>query len=140
MILTEAQRDTLLNRAVDAVRERYAVTPDTDPGEVSRRSEVATMAVTDAVTRGGHIHTLISQRAGVSGLMVIRLISDWSAQGRALGVERQAAKNYTDLVREAAASHARRRVGAEGYGAKSAIAREVGVTRPVVDDWIARVD
>lgn len=135
MQLTEAQRATLLDRAVEAVRHRFAVTPDTDPAEVSRRIEVARLAVTDAVTRGGHIHTLISTASGVSGLLVIGLIDDWSAQAVAIGRERHAAKRYAEQVQEAAASHSRQRVGAQGYGAKSAIAREIGVTRPTVDAW-----
>jgi hypothetical protein len=133
--LTEAQREVLLRRAIDAVRERYTARPDTDPGEVSRLTEIASMAVTDAVTRGGYLHTQISGPAGVSGLRVIDLIADWSAQGRALGVERNAAKNYADLVREAAASHARRRLGEQGYGARAATARDLGVTPVTVDNW-----
>lgn len=140
MELTQAQRDALLDRAVDAVRARFAVGPDTDPGEVSRRIEVATLAVTDAVTRGGLLHTQIASLAGVTGLRVIGLISDWSAQGEALGRERHAAKRYAEQVQEAAASHARQRVGAQGYGAKSRIAREIGVTRPTVDAWIGKVE
>lgn len=135
MDLTQHQRDALLDRAVEAVRARYAVGPDTDPGDVSRRIEVATLAVTDAVTRGGMLHTQIATLAGVSGLRVIGLISDWSAQGTALGVERHAAKVYAEQVREAAASHARQRIGAQGYGARAAIAREVGVTPVTVDAW-----
>ncbi|MFI7608499.1 hypothetical protein ACIBTV_25565 [Micromonospora sp. NPDC049366] len=135
MELTQAQQDALLNRAVEAVRSRFAVGPDTDPGEVSRRIEVATLAVTDAVTRGGLLHTQIATLAGVTGLRVIGLISDWSAQGQALGRERHAAARYTDQVREAAASHARQRIGAQGYGARAAIAREVGVTPVTVDAW-----
>ncbi len=137
MQLTEVQRAALLDRAVEAMRERLAVGPDTDPGEVSRREELARLAVTDAVTRGGHIHTLISTRAGCSGLQVVSRIVDWSAHGTALGVERNAVKNYADLVRRACGSHARIRVGAQGHGAKSAIAREIGVTRKVVDAWMA---
>lgn len=140
MNLTEAQRDVLLDRAVEAVRDRYAVGPGTDPGEVSRRIEVATMAVTDAVTRGGMLHTQIANLAGVTGLRVIQLISDWSAQGQALGVERNAAKNYADLVRDAAASHSRQRIGAQGYGARAAIAREIGVTPVTVDGWVKTTD
>jgi hypothetical protein len=136
MELTETQRKELLGRAIEAVKARYALGPDADPSEVSRRSEVATMAVTDAVTRGGHVHTLISHGAGVSGLRVIALIDDWSAQGKALGVERNAAKNYENLVREAAASHARRRIGDVGHGARAAIAREIGVTPMTVDSWV----
>jgi DNA-binding transcriptional regulator YdaS (Cro superfamily) len=136
MELTQAQRDVLLDRAVEAVRTRHAVGPDTDPGEVARRVEVASMAVTDAVTRGGMLHTQIAGLAGVPGLRVIGLITDWSAQGVALGRERHAAARYVDQVRDACASHSRQRVSAQGYGAKSQIAREIGVNRPVVDGWI----
>lgn len=140
MQLTQAQQEALLDRAVETVRARYAVTPDTDPGEVSRLIEVATLAVTDAVTRGGWLHTQIATMAGVTGLRVIALIADWQAQGVALGRERHAAKRYAEQVQEAAASHARQRVGAQGYGAKSAIARDIGVTRPTVDAWIKTGD
>ena len=138
--LTEAQREVLLHRAIEAVRERYAVRSDTDPGEVSRRVEIAQMAVTDAVTRGGFLHTRIAGPSGVTGLRVIDLITDWSAQGVALGYERNAAKNYADLVRETAASHARQRIGAQGYGARAAIAREIGVTPVTVDSWVKPED
>jgi hypothetical protein len=134
--LTEAQREVLLHRAIEAVRDRYAVRPDTDPTEASRRAEIAQMAVTDAVTRGGYLHTQISGPAGVTGLRVIDLITDWSAQGKALGVERNAAKNYADLVREKAASHARQRIGAQGYGARAATARDLGVTPVTIDSWV----
>lgn len=137
MDLTFTQQQTLLNRAVDAVKDRFDVGPSTDPDEVSRRVEVATLAVTDAVTRGGWLHSQIAILSGVTGLRVIGLISDWTAQGEAIGRERHAAKLYEKQVTEFAASHARQRVGAQGYGAKSAIAREVGVTRPTVDAWIS---
>lgn len=136
MQLTETQRDALLDRAVEAMRARLAVGPGTDPGEVARRVEVASLAVTDAVTRGGWQHTQIASLAGCTGLRVIDLISDWSAQAVALRVERHAAARYVEQVREAAVSHARQRVGAQGYGAKSQIAREVGVSRATVDAWI----
>jgi hypothetical protein len=135
--LTEAQRKALLDRAIQAVRERCTVRPDTDPGEVSRRREIAQMAVTDAVTRGGYLHSQISGPAGVSGLQVIDLITDWTARGVALGYERTAAKNYADLVRQAAASYARQRIGAQGYGARAATARDVGVTPVTIDSWVA---
>ncbi|MFG2046112.1 hypothetical protein ACGFIW_01610 [Micromonospora sp. NPDC048935] len=138
MELTNAQQQALLTRAVDAVKARFDVGPSTDPDEVSRRIEVATLAVTDAVTRGGWLHSQIAILSGVTGLRVIGLISDWSAQAQALGRERHNAKVYADQVREAAAAHARQRVGAQGYGAKSQIAREIGVTRPVVDAWIGQ--
>ncbi|MEU7802582.1 hypothetical protein AB0B10_25320 [Micromonospora arborensis] len=140
MELTYAQQQALLNRAVDAVKERFDVGPGTDPGEVSRRIEIATDAVTDAVTRGGLLHSQIAVLSGVSGLRVIGLITDWSAQGEAIGRERHNAKVYADQVREAAASHARQRVGAQGYGAKAQIAREIGVTRAAVDAWIVQAD
>lgn len=138
MDLTNAQQQALLTRAVDAVKDRFDVGPSTDPNEVARRVEVATLAVTDAVTRGGWLHSQIAILAGVTGLRVIGLISDWSAQGTAIGRERHNAKLYADQVREAAASHSRQRVGAQGYGAKSQIAREIGVTRPAVDAWIGQ--
>ena len=140
MQITEVQRTALLNRAIEAVRARYAVRPDADPVEVSRLSELATMAVTDAVTRGGHLHTLISGPAGVSGLSVIRLITDWSAQARALRVERHAAARYVEQVREAAASHARQRSGVQGRGAITQIADEIGVQRKVVYAWIEQAE
>ncbi len=136
MELTQVMRDVLLDRAVDAVRARYAVGPDTDPGEVSRLIEVSRLAVTDAVTRGGWLHTQIANLAGVAGLLVIDLIADWSAQAVALGRERHAARRYVEQVRDAAASHAQRRVGTQGYGARAAIAREIGVTPPTVDAWV----
>lgn len=135
MELTQAQRDLLLDRAVEAVAARYAVTPDTPQAEVSRLIEVATLAVTDAVTRGGWLHSQIALRAGVSGLLVIMLISDWSAQAQAIGRERHAADRYVEQVRACAASHTRQRVGAQGYGAKAEIAREMGVARGTVDAW-----
>lgn len=135
MDLTPAQQQALLNRAVDAVKDRFNVGPSTDPGEVSRLIEVATLAVTDAVTRGGWLHSQIAILSGVTGLRVIGLISDWSAQGQALGRERHNAKVYADQVREAAVSHARQRIGAQGYGARAAIAREIGVTPVTVDAW-----
>lgn len=138
MTLTEAQRATLLDRAVEAVRTRLAVTPDTDPSDLARRSEVATMAVTDAVTRGGHLHTQIASLADCSGLQVINLISDWPAQAAALRIERNAADNYVKLVRDAARRHALQRVGAQGHGAITRIADEIGVNRPVVYDWLAK--
>jgi hypothetical protein len=136
MDLTQAQRDTLLDRAVEAVRARLAVGPDTDPTDVQRCIEVASMAVTDAVTRGGWLHTQIAQLAGCTGLRVIDLITDWSAQAQALRVERHAAARYVDQVRDAARRHALQRIGAQGRGAKSRIAEEIGVNRPVVDEWI----
>ncbi|MER7166733.1 hypothetical protein ABT336_11810 [Micromonospora sp. NPDC000207] len=136
MQLTEVQRAALLDRAVEAVRARYAVGPDTDPGEVTRLAELARLAVTDAVTRGDHIHTLISHRAGVSGLLVIDLIADWPAQGKALAVERHAAARYAEQVRQRTMTHARQRVGAQGHGAKAEMARQFGVTRKSVDAWI----
>lgn len=136
-MLTQAQQQALLDRAVEAVRARYAVTPDTDPGEVARRVEVAQLAVTDAVTRGGMLHTQIAGLAGVTGLAVVGLIADWSAQARALRVERHAAARYVEQVTEVAASHARRRVGAQGRGAVTAIADEIGVTRKTVYAWAA---
>lgn len=134
--LTEAQRQALLDRAVEAVRARLAVTPDTDPTDVARRSEVASMAVTDAVTCGGYLHTQIATLAGCTGLQVIRLITDQSAQARAIRVERNAVKLYEQQVRDMAQEHALRRVGVEGYGAISQVAREIGVTRPAVYAWV----
>jgi hypothetical protein len=138
MDLAQSQRDILLERAVEAVRTRLAVGPDTDPGDVTRRSEVAMMAVTDAVTRGGHLHTQIAGLAGCSGLQVINLIGDWSAQAKALRVERHAAARYVDQVRDAARRHALQRVGAQGHGAITRIAEEIGVNRPVVYEWIQK--
>lgn len=138
MSLTEAQRATLLDRAVEAVRNRLAIGPDTDPTDVARRSEVATMSVTDAVTRGGHLHTQIANLAGCTGLQVINLITDWTAQAQALRVERHAATRYVEEVRAAAARHALQRVGAQGHGAKAQIAREIDVNRPVIDEWIKK--
>lgn len=138
--LTEAQRAALLDRAVDAVRARLAITPDTDPADVARRSEIASMAVTDAVTRGEHLHTQIAQLAGCSGLQVINLITDWSAQARALRLERHVADRYVEQVRAAAARHAAQRVGAQGHGVKSQMAREFDVTRPVINEWIRKVE
>lgn len=140
MQLTQTQRDALLDRAVEAVRARLAVGPGTDPGEVARRVEVASLAVTDAVTRGGWQHTQIASLAGCTGLRVIDLISDWSAQARALGVERHAARRYVEQVAEAAASHARQRVGAQGRGVYTAIADEIGVTRATVYAWAPVTD
>lgn len=136
MDLTQAQRDILLNRAVDAVRDRFTAGPDTDPGDVSRRAEVASMAVTDAVTRGGHLHTQIAQLAGCTGLRVIDLISDPAARSRALRVEANAADNYTRLVQKAARENALRRTAAEGYGSVTRVAKDLGVTRRTVYDWI----
>ena len=140
MNLTQTQRDALLDRAVEAVRVRLAAGPATDTGDLARRSEIACLAVTDAVTRGGWLHTQIASLAGCTGLQVINLITDWTAQATALRVERHAAERYIEQIREAAASHARQRVGAQGYGAKAQIAREIGVTRPTVDAWIGKVE
>ena len=136
--ITDDMRQALLDRAVEAMREMLACGPDTDSSVRSRLGDRAKMAVTDAVTRGDHLHTLIAQLAGCSGLQVINMIAEWSAQGKALGVERNAAKNYGDLVRDAARQHALQRVGTEGHGAKARIVREIGVTRSAVDEWIAQ--
>ncbi|GGM27343.1 hypothetical protein GCM10011608_10120 [Micromonospora sonchi] len=136
MQLTEAQRAALLDRAIEAMRDRLAAGPNTDPAEVTRRNEVARMAVTDAVTRAGHVHTLISVGAGCSGMQVVQCITDWSAQAEALRVERHAAARYVEQVREAIQFHARVRSGAQGRGAVSQIAKEIGVERKTVYAWI----
>jgi hypothetical protein len=133
--LTEAQRREMLRRAIDAVKALTALGPDADPGDVSRCSEIAQLAVTDAVTRGGHLHTQISGPAGVTGLRVIALIGDQPAQATALKVERNAIKNYTEMWRQAAVAHTKRRLREQGYGARAAVAREIGVTPVTVDAW-----
>lgn len=137
MQLTEAQRKDLLDRAIHAVRARRDAAPDTPDAEVRRLGEIAALAVTDAVTRGGHIHTLISHAAGVSGLRVIDLITDPTARGIALGVERNAAKNYTALVRQAMSRHARQQLAEQGHGARAALARQYGVQPRTVDELAA---
>lgn len=138
--LTQTQRAALLDRAVDAVRTRLDTGPDTDPTDLARRSELASMAVTDAVIRGGHLHTQIANLAGCTGLQVVNLITDWSAQAQALRIERHAAARYEEQVRDAARRHALQRVGAQGRGAVTAVANEIGVNRPVVYDWIKKAE
>lgn len=134
--LTEAQRTVLLDRAVEAVRARLASGPDSDPADISRRIEIASMAVTDAVTRGGHLHTQIASLVGCTGLRVIDLIDNPKAQSTALRIEENAASNYLNLVRETRRQHVVSRVGAEGYGAVTQVAGDLGVSRVSVTDWV----
>ena len=135
--ITEEMRRVLLDRAVEALRTRLACGPDAGRIEQSRLGERATMAVTDAVTRGDHVHTLIALAVGCSGLRVIDYIGDNEAQAQALAVEFNAAENYKRQVRAAQRAHALRRLGA-GAGGPSLLTRQLGLkSRTMVYDWIA---
>lgn len=133
--LTQEQRTVLLDRAVEAMRAWLTVGSDTDPVQVDRLRQVASMSVTDAVTRGGYLHTQITHLVGCSGLRLIELIADPSAQAHALSVEHNAAKNYLALVEEKRREHAVRRVGANGGRGKTRVGEELGVSRQAVTNW-----
>jgi len=138
MELDQDTRQRMLERAVTAARSRLAIGPSTDPEEASRINARARTAVTEALTAGGHLHTQIAQLAGCSGLLVVGMIDNWSAQAQALQVERHAAARYVEQVRDAARQHALQRLGSQGYGSVSQIAREIGVERAVVYTWIEK--
>lgn len=150
--MSETQRRQLLDEAVTAVAallaywgaEEELVEP-TKPGADHRPvlghlEATAASAVTRAVVRGDHIHTLISARLARRdvGLIVAGLIGDPDERARAWARERHAAERYAAYVRETMRAPAVARAQGGGDGAKTETAKLFGITRKTLDAWLAQ--
>lgn len=138
----------LLDRAVDAVNAWLDVRESRAPAgpyaplgatttspEAMRAYGRAVDAVTEAVTRGGHIHTLITVRVGrCPGLTIVELIADDDARAKALAAERHAAQRYVTQVTNRIREEVLRRVDA-GEEVR-AVARMYGVNHNSVYAWM----
>ncbi len=124
-------RERLLDEAVAALVALRDYGPGSDLSAASEASRRASAAVTAAVTRGDHIHTLIAAKARCTGLTVIRYIDDPAAHSRALNVERNAAANYVRHIEQAVRHSAVSRWCTEEpkRGLATRIARDLGISR-----------
>lgn len=128
-------RNMYLDKAAEAVRELYAA--EHEPTDHTNAEHDAVRAVTDAVTatRFTITHRQIASLAGVSGLLVARLIDNAAARAEALRSERHAAERYVTEVRDAIRGEAVRRI--EAGDRKLATAESLGITRPTLDAWLS---
>lgn len=134
--ISEDQRQGVLDRAVEAMRAVLACTPTTPGSEVAVANARAVETVTDAVTRGGFLHTQIAGLAGCSGLHVTEFIADDTRQAEALVIEVNAAENYLELVRTARRGHALRRLASRQHGVVTRVVEDLKVGRTTVYDWM----
>lgn len=158
MNISQADRERLLAKAITAAR---ALRDDTTPAEPAgaRAPETkllyraAVDAVTEAVTAGQHIHTLISSAISCPGTFIVRLIDDWDARAKALVYERHAAERYAEAVRAeirsmalhevryAQADPTRERVPVwQREAVKAPVAEKYGITRVTLDKWLAQAE
>ncbi len=145
--MAKAHPQELLDRAVEAVNAWLEVRWDTvasGAGEVrpsqqrERLHEAAVRAVTDAVTVGRQVHTLITPRVRCTGLDVANLISDRDARAEAYRYEINATENYLAQVRAAMHGDAVAQVFSGSYGIKTEVAQRFGVRRATLDEWLAK--
>lgn len=139
---TTADKQAMLGDAIDAMREWLARDPEmpaADLGKLQRRTQ---LAVTAAVTTGGHVHTLISGRLGCVGLRVVEMITDQDAYGRALAAERHAAKLYVQHLARLVVAYVKRVAGPkrEQHGIVTGLGKVFGVSRQTVDTWLDQPD
>jgi hypothetical protein len=135
--ITEAERQRLLDRAIEAMRAWIDRDPDLSAHERGRLAERAGRAVTAAVVDAEHVHSLISLPLRCSGLQVVEMIHDPQAQARALVGELHNAELYVKRIKarigEFGWAHSRE------YGDVSQVSRWLGgLRRGTLYDWIER--
>lgn len=126
---TREDLDALLTLAATAVRDLYAG----HPGRSADCEAVAEKAVTEAVGAGVH-HRQIALRAGVSGLLVLRCITDPDLSNAALRAERHHAERYAEQVMDEIRGRALWLYHHDTR--KTDVCAALGITRPALDAWI----
>lgn len=128
-----------LARAVDAVARYYA--HESHNGYLTHQARVAREEIGYAMRMDGHTVAAIAAASKTAQLLVARLAPP-EAYASALVNARHDAERSLGAVMEAIRNETLRRwdESRAERGTKSRLARELGVSRPVLDEWIAAHD